>query len=140
MQSVTIEIIDINQTITIQGNEFVLVPKKAAETVFEQNKVYKLEVEKLKNMTMSILKLLNLNNEKTGTIKQSIQSGEEGYFKHILKGLNKVVGLLVQAQFSKSAQKELEETFAFIKNIIPIANKYANTSKSKPVENITNER
>jgi hypothetical protein len=131
MDQVTVTITDINQVIKINDENFVLVPKSAMERITIERKEYKAEIKELKNMVMSILSLLNLLDPDTGKIRQTVQNGDEGYLKYILKGLNKIVSLLVQAQFSKAAQKSLEETFAFIKNIIPIANKYAQTSDNK---------
>lgn len=120
-----IEFSDPKEVIIFEGKEYLLCQKKDLDILINKLDEYKADISKLKITVDSVLKILGLIDENTGAIKATIQSGEEGYFKYILKGLNKMMFLLVQAQMSKSAQKELENHFSFIKTLLPTINKYA---------------
>jgi hypothetical protein len=119
------ELKEITDTLTIDGLEYQIFRKDQLTGLIDKLKEYQGDITELKSAVTNILKLFGLLDETTGTIKTEIQNGEESYFKHILKALNKTVGLLMMAQVSKKSQAELEIQFAFIKTLIPIINKHA---------------
>jgi len=124
-----IPIEEVKKKLIINEREFYLVPAAQLSDLLNQISSHKAEIEELKTCVISILRVLGLLDEQTQTIKAEIKSGEESYFPHILKALMKVVKLLAQAQvpvIGKSAEKELVETFAFIKTILPLIEKHGN--------------
>jgi len=109
----------------IDGKVYLLVPKNQLQALVDQLKEQKADIQELKNVVIAVLKLMGLYDEATGTIKESVRSGEEGYFKYIIKALKDVLWLMLQAKASKEAEKELAEKFAFIKTLLTIIPKYA---------------
>lgn len=128
-----IEITDLQQTITIQGKDYILAPKAELHKMATDHTELKQDMEVLKKTILSILKIFGLLDEQTGTIRESVRNGDEGYIKYILKALKNVVFLMGTAQFSKKAEAELLETFSFIGPLIPVIDKHASktTSTSK---------
>jgi len=136
---IKIEIQNLQQTFIIDGKEYVLIDKKQGENLFNKLDWYiktlkereqelvisKKETEELIHVVKCVLVLLGLMDQQTGTIKEAIRTGEESYMKHIMKSLKNVLVLLGKAQFSKGSEKELVEMFSFIKNVIPMIDKYA---------------
>ena len=136
-----IEFTDPEEKILFEGKYYYLCPAEQLEKLLSDNLGLKStnaelsgEIATLKEVVLSIIGLFGLLDEKTGTIKASIQSGEESYFKHILKALNKIIMMVTMAQISKSSEKELADTFAFIKKVIPLINKYGNQPGAQPGE------
>lgn len=114
----------LQETFTIDGVDYSIFNKSELENLLKKHQDYQSDIKELRSVIVSVLKLLGIYDEATGSVKSEIASGEESYFKHILKALNKIVMLLVTAQVSKKAQAELEETFSFITKIFPIINKH----------------
>lgn len=128
----TITIQNVQETITIDGKEYFLLEKNKGdemmdriESLTQQLSEKEADLAEMKSVIISVLDLLGILNEEKTTIRAEIQSGEESYFKYILKALNSTIMLITKAQFSSGAQKEMAEKFAFIKNLIPIINKYS---------------
>jgi len=121
-----LEITDLQQTIVIDGKEYILAPKAELHKMAVDHKDLKADMEVLKKTILSILKIFGILDEKTNTIRESVRNGDEGYVKYILKALKNVVFLMGTAQFSKKAEAELAETFSFIGPLIPVIDKHAN--------------
>jgi hypothetical protein len=115
-----IEIENLTDTVTIDGVDYLLLPKAQIEALLAQNLEYKKDIEVFRTMVANILAVLGLLDPATGSIKASIQSGEESYIKHILKALKNVV-----LDLSLGRNKNLEEKFSFIKTALPHIQKYA---------------
>lgn len=129
----TVTINNLEESVFIDGQEYVLLKKGKGEEMLDRiESLSKALAEKesdlaeMKKVIISVLDLLGILNDEKTTIRAEIQSGDESYFKYILKALNSTIMLMTKAQFSKGAEKELAEKFAFIKNLIPVINKYAN--------------
>ena len=112
-----IEFTEPEEKILFEGKYYYLCPAEQLEKLLSDNLGLKStnaelsgEIATLKEVVLSIIGLFGLLDEKTGTIKASIQSGEESYFKHILKALNKIIMMVTMAQISKSSEKELADT------------------------------
>lgn len=116
---------DLNTKIDINGEIKTLVNVDQLEKLLFQLKDQKKDLLELKNCVVSVLRLMGLLDEKTGTIKESVRSGNESYFKHIIKALKDVVMLMTMARFNKASETELMEKFAFIKTVLPLVDKYA---------------
>lgn len=121
-----IELDSLQEPFEIEGQKLIIAPEEKAAAMLAENSAYREDIKELKEVIYNILDLLGILDKTTGTIKESIKTGEEGYFKHIAKALTGTALLLGKAQISKAAAAELEQSFAFIKNFIPIAEKYAN--------------
>ena len=134
--AIQINIENLEETIILSGDEYVLLKKGKGEEMLDriEQLTAKLnekdsDLEEMKKVIISVLDLLGLLDETKTTIRAEIQSGEESYFKYILKALNSTIMLITKAQFSKGAQAELEQKFSFIKNLLPVINKYAQNGK-----------
>lgn len=116
-------------TTTPHSDQFQLITeaeKNRIQAVLDENKA---DVDELRNVVVSILKLLGIWDEKTNSVKNSIKTGQESYLPSILKGLGDVTMLAGQAQIpviGKKAEAKLLEKFHFLKNLIPIIEKHAN--------------
>lgn len=124
MSKIKIEIDTLQDTFIINEVEYQVFQKNQLLGLLDKLKDYQADITELKSAVTNILKLLGLLDEQTGTIKAAIQNGDESYLKHILKALTKVMSLLALAQVSPRSQRELEETFSFIKTIFPIIKKH----------------
>lgn len=84
----------------------------------------------LKGATIKIMSLMGLINPETGTMKEEIASGEESFIPGMLKSLSDVVALLTKSNLpafmggGDKAKDALAEKFGFIKELLPIINKY----------------
>lgn len=99
--------------------------KKRLDDLLKENAA---DVAELRNVVISILKLLGIWDDKTNAVKAAIKSGEESYLPNILKGLGEVTMLAGQAQIpviGKKAEQKLVEKFHFLKNLIPIIEKHS---------------
>lgn len=121
----TIQIADLKDTITIEGKQYLLMPKDQLIKLLNDASEKKQDVEVLKKTILSILDLFGILDEKTGTIRESIRTGSESYIKYILKSLKNIIVLMGMAQMSKKAEAELMEKFSFITPLIPVIDKYA---------------
>lgn len=120
-----IKINSLTETITIEGKNYLLLPKDQLEKLLSDNIEQKQDIEVLRKTITNILSLFGILDEQTGTIKESIKNGSEGYLKHILKSLKNIIVLMGLSQFNKKAEAELLEKFSFITPLIPIIDKYA---------------
>jgi hypothetical protein len=99
------------------------------EGLISQLEEAKKEKEALYNIALNIMKLMGLIDPATNKLKADIASGEESFFPNILQALREVVALLLKAQMPKwaggeSAEKEIQEKFYFIKELMPLIEKY----------------
>ena len=115
MELITIEKEKINEVVTIDGVEFLIVSKEQLKTLLQQNVDLKGDVKELKECTFDVLRLMGLFDEETKTIKKDNNGKKINYVMTIIKSLTKTGSLLAQSQISKSAEEELLEKFAFIK-------------------------
>jgi hypothetical protein len=118
----------LKEKLTIDGKDYYLVENEQLKRLIDDLKEGKKDINELKNCIMSLLGVLGLLNEAGTNIKESIKTGEESYFKHILKALGETMALLGQAQIpviGKKAEAKLLEKFHFVKTIIPTIEKYA---------------
>lgn len=123
-----ITITDLKQEFTHDGKTYTIVEKAQLERLLALLQENKADIHELKNVVVSILRLLGIWDDKTNSIKESIKTGEEGYFGNILKGLGDVISLLTRAQvpiIGKKAEAELMQKFAFLKTLVPIIEKHA---------------
>ena len=72
MELITIEKEKINDAITIDGVEYLLVPKEQLKTLLQQNAEYKADIADLKECIFSILRLMGLFDEETKTIYKTL--------------------------------------------------------------------
>lgn len=126
----TIQITDTNQDIEINGKTYVLVEKTQAvalltecENLRAKCQTQDLDVAQLKKVILEVIKVLGLVDE-TGKADEAILSGEKNFVKPILKSLTRVMKLLAMSGVSPGSKKELEDTFAFIKDLLPILKKH----------------
>lgn len=132
IKPINIEISNINQKIEIDGHTYLLVKKPELEETIRlikhykaENQTQKLEIDALKDVVVDVIKLLGLYDEKTKSIKAEVREGK-GFIMPIIKSLKDVGFLLAQSKMGfPGAEKELLEKFAFIKNILPLVDKYA---------------
>jgi hypothetical protein len=125
----TIQVNHLEEIIKIGETEFHLFEKNKLDALLNkleafktENTEYKEEITVLRKSIFKILALLGLVNTETNSLKEDIDTH---YVKYILKALTSVIGLLSTSKFSKSAERELLEKFAFIKELMPIIKKYA---------------
>lgn len=131
-EPINVTLTSLRQEIPLNGKTYVVIDKSQLQSLLNQIKENKADILEFKSCVLSILSLMGLLDEKTETLKESIKTGEEGYFGPILKSLSEVISLLGQAQIpiiGKKAEAKLVQKFAFIKNILPIVEKHANTRK-----------
>jgi hypothetical protein len=121
-----IEVETVKDLVVIDGVEYYLTPKTQLETLLTENKEFKTDFINLKGCILKLLDIFGILDSKTNTIKEKIKTGEESYFKHILKALKTITILLVEAKsgFSKRAEAELDTKFDFIKVVIPLIDKH----------------
>lgn len=85
------------------------------------------DIAALINITRGILGILGLIDERTGKVKEEYLSGEENVLEPILASIPEIMGLLTQVKLpiiGKRAEEKLEKKFAFVKQIVPIIEKY----------------
>lgn len=116
----------LKEEININGVNYLLVEKNQLENIIHQNIEFKKDIQELKHCIVSVIDVLGLLDKNTGTIKEKIKTGEEGYFGHIIKALKDVMLLMAEAKFSKSGENKLMEKFDFVKRIIPLIEKHGN--------------
>lgn len=117
----------LKEKLNINGKEYYLIEAEQLKNLLYEVKEGKKDIGEMKNCIMALLAVLGLLDESGTQIKESIKSGEEGYFKHILKALGETMALLGQAQIpviGKKAEAKLLEKFHFVKTIIPIIEKH----------------
>ncbi len=106
--------------------------------VVSDNKLHKLEkhelvaiikenekdIAVLKDCVISITDVLGLYDQKTGSLKKEVKEGN--YLKPIIKSLGEVMGMLTMSKMGFGDDKALLKKFEFIKNVLPLIEKYAN--------------
>ena len=106
--------------------------------VVSDNKLHKLEkheliaiikenekdIAVLKDCVISITDVLGLYDKTTGSLKKEVKEGS--YLKPIIKSLGEVMGMLTMSKMGFGDDKELLKKFEFIKNVLPLIEKYAN--------------
>ena len=63
-----------------------------------------------------------------GELKAELISGEESVFSLLLTSLSDIIGLITKSKMpiiGKRYEKKLEEQFSFVKDIVPLVQKYA---------------
>lgn len=93
-----------------------------------ENKQLKKEIAEVINLVRRIIGVLGLLDEKTNAIKPELLSGEESPLGLLMEALSGIVALITKSKMpviGKKYEKELEEKFAFVKDIVPIVEKYA---------------
>jgi hypothetical protein len=83
------------------------------------------EVIKLVRQIIGVLGLLDANGT---SIKPELLSGEDSVFSLLLNSLSDIIGLITKSKLpiiGQRYEKKLEEQFAFVKDIVPIVQKYA---------------
>ena len=111
--------------INIENEDYLLCPEKQLEGLLKRLEDYKNDINELHNCISSVLDVMGIYDPETKDIKKAIKTGEESYFKYILRALKDTVVLLTQSKMGlKSSEKELLQKFAFIKNIIPLIEKH----------------
>lgn len=115
----------LKKDIEIDGEIYVLVKKDDIKSLEYKVKDQAADINELKNCVTSVIKLMGLFDDKTGTIKASVTNGTENYFKYIIKAIKDILALVMQSQIGfGNSEKELAEKFAFIKTVLPLVKKY----------------
>lgn len=106
--------------------ETITIPKHQLEALLKQNQEFKEDFKNLKGCILKLLDIFGILDPETQTIKEKIKTGEESYFKHILRALKNVTVLLIEAKsgMSKRAETELDTKFDFVKTVIPLIEKH----------------
>lgn len=114
------------KTQIIEDVEYSLVPTEKLETLLKQNQEFKEDFKNLKGCILKLLDIFGILDPETQSIKEKIKTGEESYFKHILRALKNVTVLLIEAKsgMSKRAEQELDTKFDFVKTVIPLIEKH----------------
>ena len=127
---ITIQIESPQEEVLIDGKTYLLCPKEQLTKLLDDNIELKKhnaemrsDLSSFKKAIAGILNVLGLLDSNTGTIKESIQKGEESYLKHIGKALTSVMSDIMLKR-----EKKLAERFSFIQNVIPLINKCAKLS------------
>ncbi len=132
IKPITIEISNLAQKIEIDGHTYLLVKKPELDETIRlikqyksENATQKQEIDALKDTVIDVIKLLGLYDPVTKTIKAEVREGK-GVFGPIIKSIKDISFLLVQAKMGfPNAEAEILEKFAFIKNVLPLVDKYA---------------
>ncbi len=82
------------------------------------------DIAVLKDCVISITDVLGLYDQKTGSLKKEVKDGN--YLKPIIKSLGEVMGMLTMSKMGFGDDKVLLKKFEFIKNVLPLIEKYAN--------------
>ena len=116
----------LKKDIEIDGEIYVLIRKNDVRNLEHKVKDQANDINELKNCVTSVIKLMGLFDDKTGTIKASVANGTENYFKYVIKAIKDILSLVIQSQVGMgNSEKELTEKFAFIKTVLPLVKKYA---------------
>lgn len=111
---------------------YLLVPAHQLKSLLEQLQEAKEERKILYDIALSIMVLLGYADAKTRKPIPEIINGEESWMPGMLKSLADVMGLLTKTKFAitdnqkKKYEAELAEKFAFVKNLMPLMQKYGN--------------
>jgi hypothetical protein len=82
------------------------------------------DIATLKDCVISITDVLGLYDSKAGSLKKEVKEGN--YLKPIIKSLGEVMGMLTMSKMGFGDDKALLKKFEFIKNVLPLIEKYAN--------------
>lgn len=116
-----------------QPEETVPVPKSLLEAMVKQGEETRIETEILYNTCISIMALLGLVDS-DGRVKSEVLSGEESWLPCVLKGAKDIVSLLLQMKIpgiGKKAEAELIEKFKFLKEVMPLVEKYGKQNQTQ---------
>lgn len=95
-----------------------------------ENKELKGEISEIIKLIRQIIGVLGLMDETGESIKPELISGEESVFSLLLGSLSDIMGLITKTKMpiiGKKYEAKLEAQFAFVKDIVPIVQKYATT-------------
>lgn len=88
------------------------------------------EIDEVIKLVRQIIGVLGLLDESGKTIKAELLSGDESVFSLLLTSLSDIIGLITKSKMpiiGQRYEKKLEEKFSFVKDIVPIVQKYATT-------------
>jgi hypothetical protein len=103
------------------SNETIEVSKVKLESLLNQIEELKASEAAVVSLVKNIVISLGIANA-NGTIKPEIQSGE----KNVIKIISKEMGKMMLDTITEAGKERLDKRFGYIKDIIPILNKYAN--------------
>lgn len=118
-----------------ENQYYLLVPAHQLKSLLAQLEEAKQERKILYDIALSIMVLLGYADAKTRKPIPEIISGEESWMPGMLKSLADVMGLLTKTKFAitdnqkKKYEAELAEKFAFVKNLMPLMQKYGNENQ-----------
>lgn len=116
---------------------FVPVPAHQLKHLLEQLAEAKADRKILYEVGVSIMILFGYADPKTRQPIPEIVSGEESWMPGMLKSLSDIIGKLTKAKLAVTKnqkeryQTELAETFAFVKDFMPLITKYGNEQREQ---------
>lgn len=110
------------------SEEIILELKAKMLALIQENNEQKAEIAEIIKLIRQIIGVLGLLDETGEAIKPELVSGEESVFTLLLGSLSDIMGLITKTKMpiiGKKYEAKLEEKFAFVKDIVPIVQKYA---------------
>lgn len=112
-----------------ENEEIVQVKKAELEMLIQQKNEQDKEIAILKNSIIKLMEILGI--AENGVMNKKILTGEEPFMGPLLGSLGHITRLMVQSEMpivGKRAAKEIEEKFHFIKELLPVIEKYSKAS------------
>jgi hypothetical protein len=98
----------------------------------KENTELKAEAQEIIKVVMQIVGVLGLLDESGTKVKAELLNGEEGVFSLLLSSLSDIIGLITKSKMPMIGaryEKQLEQKFAFVKEILPLIQKYSTEQK-----------
>jgi len=98
------------------------------EIAESENKLLAQETAEVVSLIRKICGILGFMDTKTNSIKPELLSGETNVFGLLLESLSGIIGLITKSKMpviGKKYEKQLDEQFSFVKDIVPLVEKYA---------------
>lgn len=122
----------------MKENEMLVEQLRAKILALEaENNELKSEISEIIKLIRQIIGVLGLMDKTGEAIKPELISGEESVFSLLLDSLSDIMGLITKTKMpiiGKKYEAKLEAKFAFVKDIVPIVQKYA-TNQQKQLNN-----
>lgn len=97
--------------------------------LLNENEELKNEIAEIIKLVRQIIGVLGLLDASGKSIKPELLSGQESVFSLLLSSLSDIIGLITKSKMpliGHRYEKKLEEQFSFVKEIVPIVQKYVN--------------
>lgn len=94
----------------------------------KENNELKSEITEIIKLVREIIGVLGFLDENGKSIKPELLSGDKSVFSLLLISLSDIIGLITKSKMAVIGtryEKKLEEKFSFVKDIVPIVQKYA---------------